>query len=73
MNKIIQKIILIVIFLILLLFNKILKLNLIHFATLLHKLGFQMCRNFFKKVILDLKLVFLKIIAFSHTRTRFSR
>ena len=32
-------------FLILLLFNKILKLNLIHFATLLHKLLFQMCRN----------------------------
>ena len=28
-----------------LLFNKILKLNLIHFATLLRKLRFQMCRN----------------------------
>ena len=35
--------------LILLLFNKILKLNLIHFATLFYKLRFQMCRNYKKK------------------------
>ena len=72
MNKIIFKMILIVIFLKLLLFNKILKLMLIHFAALLHKLRFQFFSKFKKTMILDFKWVFLKI-EFLNKRTRFSR